>query len=78
MATHDCPITGCDVRVPLSMLMCPTHWREVPRDLQRAVNRAWNARKNARSSGKAMRDHMQACEDAVASVEGREPVELFA
>jgi hypothetical protein len=23
MATHDCPITGCNVSVPYSMLMCP-------------------------------------------------------
>lgn len=78
MATHDCPVTGCGTSVPYSMLMCATHWREVPRDLQREVTRAWRERRNARSSGKAMRAHLQACEDAVASVEGREPVELFA
>lgn len=78
MPRRDCPVDDCTVQIPNSMLMCKTHWGSLPQDLKTAVNRAWRARQAARSSGRAMRDHMQACEDAIAHVEGREPEELFA
>jgi hypothetical protein len=80
-ATHKCPIDGCEVTdLPRSILMCALHWRKVPRDLQRAVNRAWRARNPTTREGSdgTVGDHLQACEDAIAAVEGREPRELFA
>ena len=36
-AEHTCHARGCDRRVPPRMLMCFSHWRMVPRDLQREV-----------------------------------------
>lgn len=41
VATHNCPVTGCDKQMPQHLLMCPAHWRLVPEGLQRAVNRNW-------------------------------------
>lgn len=34
---HVCHAEGCEVAVPPRMLMCLTHWRMVPRELQRRV-----------------------------------------
>jgi hypothetical protein len=76
MPMRDCPVGDCRAQIPNAMLMCKTHWKQVSRDLQRAVTRAWRERQAARSSGKALRAHMQACEDAIAHVEGREPEEI--
>lgn len=60
-ATHECPITACTTRVPHEHLMCPPHWRKVPRDLQHAVYAAYR------------RDdliaHADACTEAIAAVE---------
>lgn len=74
MSTHRCPVKGCTVMVYETMLMCRTHWPEVPQDLQRAVYRTWRARLR----GGSVSEHQQACEDAQAAVEGREPERLFA
>ena len=42
-ATHGCPIPGCRIRqIPVGLLMCPFHWRLVPRPLQQALYHAWN------------------------------------
>ena len=40
-STHVCPARNCSQRVPGDMLMCPAHWRQVPRGIQRAVHAAW-------------------------------------
>jgi hypothetical protein len=41
--THPCPIPGCCYRrLPFGLLMCPNHWRLVPRALQKQVYAAWN------------------------------------
>lgn len=72
--THDCPITGCTVRgLPRAVLMCRNHWRVVPRGLQRLVYGAFRARSEVGGVAR----HLQACEDAIAAVEGRDPRELF-
>lgn len=68
MSAHDCPIDRCETKVPRSRLMCKRHWATAPADLARAVHRAY------RNGGVAA--HLQACEDAIAHVEGRQP-ELF-
>lgn len=80
MAKHRCPVNlpePCEAQVPDTMLMCARHWRQVPRDLQRAVYRAWRARQAELDVGPAFRGHLQACEDAIAAVEDRESRELF-
>lgn len=70
--SHPCPVGDCGVTVPSSMLMCRRHWGEVPAPLQAAVYRAWR-----RGEGGGTAGHLQACEDAIAAVERREPERLF-
>jgi hypothetical protein len=41
--THPCPAGPCPKDVPNERLMCPAHWRMVPRSIQRAVNSAYYA-----------------------------------
>lgn len=74
--THDCVIEGCTADVPMHQLMCRGHWAQVPREIQRDVYAAWRDRRAGKHGARAR--HLQACEDAQAAVEGREPVELFA
>lgn len=57
---HVCPIEDCIARVPESRLMCPPHWRLVPKDLADELYRAWR-RGTVIEHGEAM----QACVDAV-------------
>ena len=35
--THACPAGTCTERVPGDVLMCPAHWRQVPKAIQRAA-----------------------------------------
>lgn len=37
MSAHHCHAKGCEVKVPPKLLMCPRHWRMVPRALQAQV-----------------------------------------
>lgn len=37
LADHRCHALGCETKVPPERLMCPRHWRMVPRDVQREV-----------------------------------------
>lgn len=71
-----CIVAGCPNFKPHDHAMCRPCWRQVPRELQRAVYRAW--RERGRDYPGADARHLQALEDAAASVEGREPEELFA
>jgi hypothetical protein len=41
MMTHRCFAHGCARVIPLSRLMCRTHWMQVPVSLQLALLRAW-------------------------------------
>ncbi len=36
-----CVVAGCFALVPPLFLMCPPHWRRVPRDLQRQVRETY-------------------------------------
>jgi hypothetical protein len=38
---HACFIPGCECRIALHLLMCPTHWAMVPKPLQEQVSVAW-------------------------------------
>ena len=39
--THVCPFGTCTERVSGDLLMCPVHWRQVPKAIQNAVGAAW-------------------------------------
>ena len=39
--SHKCHALGCEKEVPPKMLMCLSHWRMVPRDLQREIWRTY-------------------------------------
>lgn len=57
-----CPIKSCGIPIPRARLMCLTHWRRVPREIQKWVWRAW--RRNRM-------DWLRAREAAIAVVEGK-------
>lgn len=60
---HECPIDGCDRRVPFQILTCYPHWRLVPRDLQRLVVRLWRDNPGA--------DYLAAREEAIGVVNAK-------
>lgn len=45
---HACHVAGCQTKTPPRLLMCPQHWKKVPRSLQEAVTRTYNARSKER------------------------------
>jgi hypothetical protein len=61
--THKCPGPRCYAEVDSSELMCPSHWRQVPKPIRRAVWIAWN-----RSAGAGTPAHTTAIRLAVAAV----------
>jgi hypothetical protein len=38
---HECPATGCAVRVARSKLACSRHWYQLPADIRSAVWRGY-------------------------------------
>jgi hypothetical protein len=38
---HLCAAVQCEEQIPAYLLMCPAHWRQVPRELQQTVVSAW-------------------------------------
>lgn len=63
-AMHACPVTGCPAApLPRAILMCPPHWRMVPKKLQRAVYAAYAG---GRGLGTTVLHRAQ--DDAVAAV----------
>lgn len=38
---HKCPIIGCAAMLPRHILMCKSHWRLVPKDVQRDLLTHW-------------------------------------
>lgn len=67
---HACTITGCEEAVPRDKLMCPRHWRMVPKPLQTAVYAAWH-RLIEGDDRTAARAHVMACSAATRAVEGK-------
>ena len=63
MAMHKCPINGCPRKVPQHLLMCATHWRLVPKDLQREVYSAFDD-----GLGAGTEEHVHACRRAIDAV----------
>jgi hypothetical protein len=64
--SHRCPGPDCEAQVPDHMLMCRTHWYQVPRSLRNAVWKAW---RDGAGSGTA--EHTQAITLAIRSIGGR-------
>lgn len=71
-----CPVNGCENYRPAEHAMCRPCWRAVPRPLQRDVYKAWRERQRG-YPGARMR-HLQAVENACASLEGRAPRDIDA
>lgn len=38
---NSCPISSCTSNARSGQLMCPRHWRQVPRELNRQVYATW-------------------------------------
>ena len=61
--THPCPATGCGLTVYYTYLMCPGHWRLVPKPLQNAVYAAW-----LHGEGEGTEEHIRAIDAAIRAV----------
>ncbi len=71
---HTCHAKGCKKEVPPRMLMCPTHWRMVPRLIQREVWAAYVPGQEIRKDPtREYLDVMQRAIDAVHREENERP-----
>ena len=61
--THECPAPVCTERIDADMLMCPRHWRVVPKPLRKAVWVAWR-----HGAGAGSPAHRAAMRAAIAAV----------
>jgi hypothetical protein len=61
--THECPARLCTEQVDPDMLMCPHHWRLVPKPLRKAVWIAWR-----HGAGAGTPAHRAAMRTAIAAV----------
>lgn len=53
-----CPISACSAGIPVHLLMCSRHWRQVPPALRDRVNVKWRQRGRAhRAFIAAVRSH---------------------
>jgi hypothetical protein len=65
---HICWAPDCTVPISLSMLMCPRHWRQVPKPLQQQV---WeHYRPGQEEDGKTSQGYRKAAWAAIAAVTG--------
>lgn len=60
---HQCPGPDCKEMLPHHILMCQTHWRQVPRLIQVRVTQAWR-----KGGGQ---EYLDARVAAVAAVNGK-------
>lgn len=70
---HKCAVNGCERQIPLDMLMCAPHWRNVPSTLKAEVNRQYT--KGQEITGSITPAYAQAARAAVDSIETKEAVE---
>jgi hypothetical protein len=65
--THRCHAKGCAREVDPSLLMCLSHWRLVPKPLQRQV---WlHYRKGQEADKNPSREYLAAADQAIKAVE---------
>lgn len=65
---HECPIDGCNRKVPDERLMCGPHWHRVPAQLQRRVYVTWGQRQRNPADVACVAEHRKACAEAVRCV----------
>jgi hypothetical protein len=68
---HVCEAYGCLEVIPVGLLMCPTHWAQVPQDLQRKVYKLWHQLRRGR--GHVTEEYRAAVEQAREHVGGGRP-----
>lgn len=69
---HTCHAVQCPTDVPPKLLMCPKHWRMVPRQLQRNV---WSHYRIGQEIDKSpTREYLDAAAAAIRSVAEKEGV----
>lgn len=61
--THPCPVRRCGTTVSFRMLMCPGHWKLVPRELRDPIYDAL-----LRGDGQGSPAHMAAIDAAIRHV----------
>lgn len=67
MLVHTCHATGCTETIKAERLMCATHWRLVPRDLQ---GRVWKSYVPGQEKhGRLSRGYVAAAREAIRAVE---------
>jgi hypothetical protein len=71
---HCCAAEGCQLQVPLRLLMCVDHWRMVPVAVRREILGAWKRRRSADVSEQidAVADYRGAVARAVAAVKEKQ------
>lgn len=67
---HHCHAVGCDKQVPPKMLMCPRHWRMVPKALQQAVWANYAAGQEITKTPSA--EYLKAAQAAISAVQKAE------
>lgn len=72
---HHCHARNCKVSIPPRLLMCPKHWRMVPRRIQNNVNR--NYRRGQEIDKNPTMEYMGAAKDAIDSVAWQEDVDGY-
>lgn len=65
-AVHECAARGCDEQVPRRLLMCRTHWRQVPADVRASVWLAY--RRGQEDNGNLSRAYINAATEAIEAV----------
>lgn len=70
MTSHLCHVPTCTKGVPPKMLMCATHWRQVPKPLQSQV---WATYRSGQEADKnPSEEYIVAANAAIAAVMQRE------
>lgn len=74
-----CPVEGCSAMIKSNYLMCPAHWRRVPKILKTALREALSeysyacdSRRLAMPHLRALRSVQSACIEAVEAKEREE------
>ena len=67
---HKCPVENCSAMLPTHLLMCRTHWAQVPQPLQRAVYQGWNAQNRSLAAIPGYLKARKAAIEAVKQIEG--------
>ncbi|MFL9943679.1 hypothetical protein [Paraburkholderia graminis] len=69
MSGHHCHANDCPTPTPQKLLMCPKHWRMVPREMQNRVWETFKARSAAPGADPtSWGDYYEAAADAVEHV----------